>query len=243
MINKDGVFIGQVCHIEAAEQGGERFNPNTLPEDRRAFANLMLMCYEHHTVTDDVDKYTVSILREIKATHEAKFSDVARVIQTTIADQSLKTQLHAPKSLKRFMGPDCYLTEEQIQETIKEVLWASESVKKLPIRTRQLLSIIIGRLGRKQLRGKNYRYDAGLYLNEVCEACHMSSAKVRSHVNTMQKYRIARLDDNDPEGSGIILYETPKSGWFIWGDLQEFCTKENLPLQAILVDLRFDLLD
>jgi hypothetical protein len=25
MINSDGVFVGQVCHIEAAAPGGERF--------------------------------------------------------------------------------------------------------------------------------------------------------------------------------------------------------------------------
>jgi hypothetical protein len=26
MMNADGVFIGMVCHIEGAEEGGERFN-------------------------------------------------------------------------------------------------------------------------------------------------------------------------------------------------------------------------
>src|SRR4051794_16602680 len=66
MVNKAGIFIGQVCHIEAAESGGERFNADLTPEDRRAFPNLMLMCYEHHTVTNDVDKYTVLVLQEMK---------------------------------------------------------------------------------------------------------------------------------------------------------------------------------
>jgi hypothetical protein len=27
MLNKDGVFVGQICHIEAAEEGGERASP------------------------------------------------------------------------------------------------------------------------------------------------------------------------------------------------------------------------
>jgi hypothetical protein len=26
MMNEEGLFIGQLCHIEAAEPGGERFN-------------------------------------------------------------------------------------------------------------------------------------------------------------------------------------------------------------------------
>lgn len=51
MVGDNGNFIGQICHIEAAEEGGERFNPNMTNEERRAFDNLMLMCYEHHVVT------------------------------------------------------------------------------------------------------------------------------------------------------------------------------------------------
>ena len=50
MMNEQGVFIGQVCHIKAAENGGPRFSPAMTNEQRRAPANLMLMCYAHHQV-------------------------------------------------------------------------------------------------------------------------------------------------------------------------------------------------
>lgn len=80
MMNSDGVFIGQVCHIEGAEEGGERFNENQTNEERRHFSNLMLMCYDHHTITNDVTKYTAEVLRKMKADHEAKFTDVAKAI-------------------------------------------------------------------------------------------------------------------------------------------------------------------
>lgn len=77
MMSEDGVFIGQICHIEAAEEGGERFNPNQSNEVRRSFSNLMLMCYDHHKITNDVTKYTVEVLLQMKAVHETKFTDVA----------------------------------------------------------------------------------------------------------------------------------------------------------------------
>jgi hypothetical protein len=76
MINKDGVFIGQVAHIEAAEEGGERFNPNQKNEDRRCFSNLILFCYEHHTITNNVTEYPVERLKTMKSEHGAKFSDI-----------------------------------------------------------------------------------------------------------------------------------------------------------------------
>src|SRR5215468_8384861 len=73
MMNEKGVFIGQLCHIEAAEPGGQRFNPAMTNEDRRATSNLMLMCYEHHKVTDDVKKFPVTSLKKMKSDHEKRF--------------------------------------------------------------------------------------------------------------------------------------------------------------------------
>ena len=48
IISSDGTFLAQICHIEAALENGERFNPNQTNKERRAFDNLMLMCYAHH---------------------------------------------------------------------------------------------------------------------------------------------------------------------------------------------------
>jgi hypothetical protein len=87
MMNKDGTFIGQICHIEAAEDGGERFNENMTDDERAAFANLMLMCYEHHTITNDVDEFPVESLQQMKAEHEAKFTDPSRAMEEAYAMQ------------------------------------------------------------------------------------------------------------------------------------------------------------
>ena len=39
IIDSNGVYIAQLCHIEAAEEGGQRFNPNQSNEQRRQFEN------------------------------------------------------------------------------------------------------------------------------------------------------------------------------------------------------------
>jgi hypothetical protein len=73
LVNERNKFIAQVCHIEAAEPGGERYDPNQSDEDRRGYANLLILCYPHHVETDEVSRYSVQGLREMKALHEQQF--------------------------------------------------------------------------------------------------------------------------------------------------------------------------
>ena len=65
-------IIAQICHIEAAEIGGERYNPNQTDNERRDYNNLILLCPNHHVETDDTVKYTVEVLKEMKRNHELK---------------------------------------------------------------------------------------------------------------------------------------------------------------------------
>jgi hypothetical protein len=102
MIDLQGVFIGQVCHIEAAEEGGERFNPKMTNDERRAFTNLMLMCYPHHKVTNDVRQYPVAKLREMKRDHERRFSDPSRSMLEKLIDWTLSDSPTSAKSLRGY---------------------------------------------------------------------------------------------------------------------------------------------
>lgn len=71
ILNQEGEYIAQLCHIEAAEKGGERYNEQQTDEERRAESNLLFLCHAHHKETDDVDKYSVEVLKKMKRMHEA----------------------------------------------------------------------------------------------------------------------------------------------------------------------------
>lgn len=73
LINHKNQFVGQVCHIEGANEGGERFNVTSNDEERRSYDNLVLLCYEHHIETDDVEEFPVERLKLIKHEHEKMF--------------------------------------------------------------------------------------------------------------------------------------------------------------------------
>ena len=73
IITEEGTYVGEICHICAAEEEGERFDPVQTNEDRRQFDNLLLMCHDHHVITNDVAEYSVERMRQLKADHESRF--------------------------------------------------------------------------------------------------------------------------------------------------------------------------
>lgn len=73
LVTGNNLFVGQVCHIEAANPGGQRYNAEATDESRRSFDNLILLCYRHHRETDNVDLYPASTLRTMKHTHEMRY--------------------------------------------------------------------------------------------------------------------------------------------------------------------------
>jgi tetratricopeptide (TPR) repeat protein len=77
MVNDDGVFIGNIAHIEGVK--GERFNPRMTNEQRRSFENLVLLCYVHHQVTNDEVAWPVARMREMKAKHEGAVNNLRTV--------------------------------------------------------------------------------------------------------------------------------------------------------------------
>ncbi len=75
LVNQKNAKNSNICHIEAASPGGERYNPNMTDEDRADYPNLILLCVQHHDETNDVEKYTVQVLKDMKSKHEALISE------------------------------------------------------------------------------------------------------------------------------------------------------------------------
>lgn len=97
MVNHKNAKSSNICHIEAANEDGERFNPDMEDKQRADYENLILLCVEHHDETNDVDTYTVEALKKMKAEHEANFLDreivsspsMLRIAVNKIADSGL----------------------------------------------------------------------------------------------------------------------------------------------------------
>jgi hypothetical protein len=71
-------IVGEVCHIKAANPGGPRYNEQQTPDERHGYANLILLCGNHHTIVDDDEEaYTVERLMKMKADHQKKFTPLS----------------------------------------------------------------------------------------------------------------------------------------------------------------------
>lgn len=241
MVNDEGVFIGQVCHIEAAEEGGERFNDKQTNEDRRAFSNLMLMCYEHHQVTNDIKKYTVSVLKGMKARHEKKYGDIASKMRSSIADHTEASEIYLPERL------DCIhdvlnwsLNREELDESLAECIDCAQVIRNIPIPTRELLVIILKRS--EHVGG--ITSDFGVAISEIKHACDMELTTLQEHLSILEKHGVIMEGDSyDFNGQSGVVFRTMPSDWSIYEDLKEFASKTQVTLTELLVDLRFDLLD
>lgn len=103
LIDLQGVFVGQLCHIEAALPGGERFNPRQSNEQRRAFENLILLCYPHHRATNDVSAYPTYRLQAMKQNHEQAILSppLNGALTDRFLDQSLYNEFAMPRNLEQ----------------------------------------------------------------------------------------------------------------------------------------------
>jgi hypothetical protein len=87
---EDDVVLGEICHIEAAEEKGPRFNKDSDDEFRRSFENLIVLCEScHKKIDSDVIKYPSHIIRDWKTNHE-KNSPLSYIISDELTKKSIE---------------------------------------------------------------------------------------------------------------------------------------------------------
>lgn len=235
MINKDGVFIGQVCHIEAAEDGGERFNASQTNEERRHFSNLMLMCYPHHTISNDVKVYTVEKLKDFKAAHETRFTDIAGTIERSVVLDLTKTlKPTVPQRLKKFSESAQWpsLSDDEMASAVRELETWIMKLARLSADTRRVFLYIIERMdGRQHVP---YR--------EIKQIVSIPPEELAEQIGTLDRYNFIHEGSPDEFGNQIRVTNL-SSGWPLVSELKAFAEAENLPLELMIVRLDFSALD
>lgn len=241
MMDETGNFVGEICHIEAAKPGGERFNINMSDEDRRSFSNLLLMCHRHHVVTDDEAIYTVAALREMKASHEEKYSQIEEKMSASITDQALEGEFVPAQNLGLIL-PEAGLELPSLLTKFNEY---GLRLRELPVSTRELLAIAARRATLKAEREHDRAGIGSLTVNpgEIHKATGLTGPEFQEHIRILDEHGLASVEDGDGNGRFVFYLYGHVGGWRIPEEIVHACRDKGIPLEDVYVALRFDRLD
>lgn len=239
LFNNKGIFVAQICHIEAAESGGERFNKNQSNEECRSSANLLLMCYDHHVETDDVKIFTVERMQRIKAEHEQKYSDVIGTMLLTVVDHTKLTKPSTAETLERMNSLlNWGLNKSELSEAVDELREMTERLSRIPIPSRQLFLVLVER-GKKG----GFGVDLALEIPEVQQATGLSNKELRECFSILDGNRFTFDNDRNDFGVEVVGVSSLDSGWPIWVDIRQYCKMEGIELSNFIINLDFSILD
>lgn len=248
MMNEKGVFIGQVCHIEAAEPGGPRFNPNMDNEDRRHADNLMLMCYEHRKVTDDTKKYTVKKLRKIKNDHESRFSAPGLAILERLTDWTTEDMPGEVTNLWTLNGVlDLYLDTWELDDNVEELNEYIELFRRAPIEVRRFVGAVAERAYRMP-GTSNVDSDlssTSVPISDIKDALRIGDTAIKKKLAQLESYGLGDLGEiKSPTGvQYTVNIRKLRSGWAPWMEIVAFCKTTKTPIERFTEDLEFSRLD
>lgn len=239
IMNANGVRVGQICHIEGAEPDGERFNENQTNEQRRAYSNLILLCYEHHVETNDIKKFDTPRMQQMKAEHERKIDRFVQSLRWNVTDLTAADVMRPAKILAKF-DPSLAvnLNPAEIQQTVDVVNGILARIHRLPRPARELLAIIAERAKpSSHPLGRSY-----ISVHELQMHCGLEPQKLSEVLQVLDEH--AFIVDCGPDDYGhprVALKHW--DGWDIWSDFRKYQTTSGVTLYELIVNLNFALLD
>lgn len=109
-VNAAEVSVAEMAHIFAAQNDGPRANPKLIEEERGAFANLILLCANCHTVIDKAPAaFPDSLITKWKSDHERRIASVFGAVayeSRTDARKALLALTARTGAIHRRVGPD-----------------------------------------------------------------------------------------------------------------------------------------
>jgi len=248
MFNNQGNFVGQICHIEAALEGGERFNSFMTNETRRNFSNLMLMCYDHHIETNKEQIYTVNKLQTIKNQHESIYSNVDSFVnqmKSTIVDVTTYQQSTKVKKLSNLYINVYGSDDREKQHIIEDVDIFNNMIPIFTAMSPDAKNLFAIGLSRS-------KYDLNFYGNEtenlfidpyeLQRVTNLDDFKIKSIFTEIERAGFLSLDENN-NNENVFFFIFPKSEVNFWELIKKYCLNNNLNITDIVYNMKYTILD
>jgi hypothetical protein len=246
LMRSDGVLVGEIAHIEAAMEGGPRFRAGMTNEERRAFANLLLICRIHHTVIDtNLETWTVAKLQELKARHEAIYTGAVDRLRSTVGDLTEGTPWQPATNLRR-LPFGFKLTDEEIASSLEVMNGFARRLAAVPVGARSVLALILNR-GDLITSFSSWMSEAAIPWPLLQQIADCSEQELRDYIAVLEHAKLAWPHDPEDDTVSLIIVgnSTGETGWKIMLELKELSESESdsTLIRRVLVDLDFTAFD
>jgi hypothetical protein len=247
IIDRAGVVVGHICHIEAAMPDGARFNPDQTNEERRALSNLVLICAGHHAQIDSEKhekKWTLAAVRKIKADHEKKFKGLDDSLQQAFQSSFVdSTDALSPTNAESFaelerLVPHAKVRSDKKPERKAETDDFLKKMSLVPDEERQFMVTLIRRA--VKLNASSVSVD----VDDVRSAFKIGYTKIKKIGEALDRYRVGSVDEvGTRDGNKYHVMIQDPSDHLTWFEINEFCDVSGHDLGDFVVRLKFGLLD
>jgi hypothetical protein len=207
----------------------------------------MLMCYEHHVVTNDVEEYSVDRLRAFKADHEARFASPQRAILATLQDWTRADDPILAVNLRRLgavLGWD--LNDDDLAGTALILNRYVDHLRVVPVELRDFIGKLAERCHRVKATSAAEISGDSLLLScrDIESAFNLSSKDVSGRGVELDTYGLGGIDRlQHSEFRVPAIRVNALDGWQFWGDLAKFCEQAGVSMEAFTHELNFSSLD
>ncbi|MEQ1764551.1 MAG: HNH endonuclease [Pyrinomonadaceae bacterium] len=143
-IGDSKIHLAEMAHIFSAVDGGPRTNPDLSNEERKNFANLILLCSICHTRIDKAeDEFPDSLIRQWKQQHGDRIKELFQVQEfstRTEARRWLTPLLQENKTIFDIYGPKA--NEASNPESSLPQQWERKIRKTLLPNNRRILAVV-----------------------------------------------------------------------------------------------------
>jgi len=240
-------MVGEICHIEAAEKKGARFNPQMTNEARRSIGNLILLCRNHHVIVDrDQKEYTVSKLKKIKKAHEKPYLEVEdtlkRNFETGITDYTDNTHPSLPTSLSKFQAVmNSPLEPVMVEDAKADILEFSKRLSNLPLKDRDFIKAVVERAHKIRANEKEVISKISLNVQDAERAFGMGSTKMKEHCQSLERHQLGGLFERDHNVYDIEISDP--SEYVTWHEILLFSQAQEINFEEFVMRAQFQLLD
>jgi hypothetical protein len=239
-MGEDGILVGEIAHIEAAMPDGPRFRKEMTNEERRAFANLLLLCGVHHTKVDHKkNEWSVGRLTELKKKHEAIYTNVAEKLRSAIVDETEGNSWTLPSNLNGITSDVGFgLSPEQLEAEIELVDRLARRLASLSVNTREVLALIINRGKETSLQGE---FEITLAL--LKSIASGSDNDLHEQLIILEETKFIWIDPDERPLTIIVRVALEPEDWKLFQEIKTAAAGNPEQVRRVLVELDFTVLE